>query len=397
MFITVLTLSANINAKDYSVTGLWLLTKVDAGGELHDVYSMIRFKDDGTVEMDDRVLGKWNYDKKANSVTITSEIIKEFTGVRKVSKLTQDEMVMSDGETTMYYKKINPEQIQEDNENSGLKGSWSVAKKTLIFKLPNELTIIEIDGGMTSTDRGIWMYEPKEKTLTLLIRDRDFKGENSVVINQDEFTINHAGNEISAKKKEQPNVEVEKLKWNEEDFYNQDGDFKYPDDEEKLPWFYQSDIANYLQDVNQLVYTFYKLIDNDSSFDTFELTANVKASIEEGELQIDNIFVGVDRNSIDENQEMVVAYYPEYGGVFPLNSYTLRVTGTEELTTPAGTFACTVIECMGEHDEKIKAWMINDKPGILAKVIKENSDETFGYYYIFELKEIKHKTEVVIK
>ena len=88
LFITVLILSANTNAKDYSVIGLWLLTKVDAGGKLHDVYSMIRFKDDGSVEMDDRVLGKWNYDKKANSVTITSEIIKEFTGVRKVSKLS---------------------------------------------------------------------------------------------------------------------------------------------------------------------------------------------------------------------------------------------------------------------------------------------------------------------
>ena len=41
--------------------------------------------------------------------------------------------------------------------------------------------------------------------------------------------------------------------------------------------------------------------------------------------------------------------------------------------------------------------MINDKPGVLAKIIKEDSDETFGHYYIFELKEIKHKTDVIIK
>ena len=389
LFVAVLTFSANIKAEN-PVSGLWLLTKVEAGGELHDVYSMIRFKDDGSAELDDMVFGEWNYNKKSNMFTITSEMIKEFTGVRKVSKLTQDEMVISDDKTTMYYRKINPEQVQEENVNSGLKGSWSVANKTLIFKLPDELTIIEIDGAMTSTVRGIWMFDSKEKTLTLLVRDRGFKGENSVVINNDEFTINHAGTEITAKMKEQPNIEVEKLKWNEEDFYNQDGDFKYTDDEEKLPWLYQGDIAEYLQDVNQLVYSFYKLIDNDSSFDIIELTANVKASIEEDELQMDNIFVGIDRNSVGEDQEMIVAHYPEYGGVFPLNTYALRVSGTEELTTPAGTFACTVIECMGDNEEKIKAWMINDKPGVLAKVIKENSDETFGYYYIFELKEIKN-------
>ncbi len=323
LFVTVLILSTVIKAKDYPVSGLWLLTKVEAGGELHDVYSMIRFKDDGSAELDDMVFGEWDYDKKVNTFTITSEMIKEFTGVRKVSKLTQDEMVISDDKTTMYYRKINPEQVQEENVNSGLKGSWSVANKTLIFKLPDELTIIEIDGGMKSTAKGTWMFDSKEKTLTLLVRDRDFKGENSVVINNDEFTINHAGTEITAKKREQPNIEVEKLKWNEEDFYNQEGDLKYTDNEEKLPWLYQGDIAEYLQDVNQLVYSFYKLIDNDSLFDIIELTANVKASIEEDELQMDNIFVGVDRNSIDEEQEMIVAHYPEFGGVFPLNTYTL--------------------------------------------------------------------------
>ncbi len=47
-------------------------------------------------------------------------------------------------------------------------------------------------------------------------------------------------------------------------------------------------------------------------------------------------------------------------------TYTLE--GTERITTPTGTFTCTILN-LDADGEVIKAWMINDRPGVYAKYI----------------------------
>jgi hypothetical protein len=44
------------------------------------------------------------------------------------------------------------------------------------------------------------------------------------------------------------------------------------------------------------------------------------------------------------------------------------------------TYTCTVVEGM-DGDTKIKYWMINDKPGIFAKIIKDNNRESGIPFY----------------
>jgi hypothetical protein len=68
------------------------------------------------------------------------------------------------------------------------------------------------------------------------------------------------------------------------------------------------------------------------------------------------------------------------------------VSNDEQLTVKAGTFTCTTVELFSDNEEKIKLWLINDKPGVVAKIIIEKED-LFGAveYKMFELTKIIEK------
>ena len=77
--------------------------------------------------------------------------------------------------------------------------------------------------------------------------------------------------------------------------------------------------------------------------------------------------------------------------LYPLTDDIFRIVGNEQITTPAGTFNCVVVEVATISDVLKKLWVITDKPGfgIYAKVIDENPDETWGHYSVYELQAIK--------
>jgi len=79
-----------------------------------------------------------------------------------------------------------------------------------------------------------------------------------------------------------------------------------------------------------------------------------------------------------------------YNNFFPRSElFPFRIVGTDSISTPAGTFSCTVVEGM-DGDDKVKLWMINNKPGIYAKIIIDRYspfDEVD--YKITELQKIK--------
>jgi hypothetical protein len=67
-----------------------------------------------------------------------------------------------------------------------------------------------------------------------------------------------------------------------------------------------------------------------------------------------------------------------------------QVVGTENLETPAGNFECTVVIGYDRFSSQVKYWMINNKPGVFAKVINVKDAPTpFGSTNIYILKEIK--------
>jgi hypothetical protein len=392
VFVTMLMIAVSVEAQESLIIGNWLLTNVEIEGKVEEVFSAVMFKDDGYVEMEGRVFGKWTYNKKGKKVTIESEMIKEFAGERKATKLNENEMVLSGSETKLFFIKTDPANIEKENKNSKLEGLWKVSgeevDKTLRFKLPDSFVSVENSYGAESTSRGTWMYKSKEKSLVIMTSDRELRGQNKVVqITDNELELENKGNSIKANKVEQKDIKIERLTFSEEDFYNENGDYKYEADMEKLPWPDGEQVIEYLTNINQLVYEFSDLVEQTESFNTTKLAANVNGDMDRG-INMDNIFEGYDRASLPEDSEMPVEMFNFNNSLFPFESYTFRVIGEEEITTSAGTFNCTLVEAIGDFDENLKLWMINDKPGLLAKVIKDKSGD-FGHYMVFELVEIK--------
>ncbi len=388
LFIMFLMISGAASAKEKSIAGKWLLTKVEMDGNTEEVYSDIEFKDDGYIEMEGRVFGEWKYNKKAKSVTIKSEMIKEFSGERKVSKLNKNELVLSGPKTKMFFVKLNNEKIKTDNKNSNLEGSWKIITesgfKILIFELPDLLSIKEDFGGGSSSGGGTWIYNSTDKSLLIMAND-NLRGLNKVVKQTDnELDLENKGNITKALKLEKSNITIERLSFSEGDFYDENDDYKYYDEEGKLPWDDYYEILTNMAKIKQLVYNFSTLLEGTETFDTKKLTANIKTNVEEEFMSFENIFIGFDKESTPEDYEMPIDYFNTDTKLFPFKSYTYRVVGEEEITTPAGTFNCTVIEATGDYDELLKLWMINDNPGILAKVVRDEPG-SFGHYIVFEL------------
>ena len=245
-----------------------------------------------------------------------------------------------------------------------------------------ECTVVEGLGGFSEKFQ-YWMVNNQPGVFAKIVKVKDQEppfGRTTVhIIKEEPIKNSEEYNKIA---------KLEHLTFSEEDFYTEDGEFKYnkEDEAEKLPWLNWREMKKDLLNIKQLVYSYDF---NDEDNDVFEnkiLTTDVIANSDYEGFIIEDIFKGYD-NSGNE-----VGPNTDYNNpLYPLNDRTYRVAGNEQITTPAGTFDCTVIEFSNNYDLKKKLWMINDKVGIYAKIIDENTDEDYGYYHLYELQEIKLK------
>lgn len=181
---------------------------------------------------------------------------------------------------------------------------------------------------------------------------------------------------------------IEELSFTEMDFFTKDGDYKYEEEEGLLPWSDFYGLRPGLLNVKQLVYQYSTLLDDGKSFKSKTLTADVEASPEEEGFSIDFIFYGYDSYNLPEDADLP-PNDEYYAPLYPLNGDTYRIAGEEALETPAGTFECTILETISPEGWRRKLWMVNDKIGIYAKIIEENTNEYTGHYCLYELMKIR--------
>jgi hypothetical protein len=393
LLTAMLLATTGLMAQDFPVGGKWLLTKVEMDGKTQDIYTDVEFRNDGYAEMGGRVFGNWEYNSKTKQFTIKSEMIKEFAGIRKVATLNAETMIMADSKTKLFFIKLDPEKTKVDNKNSGLEGIWKTTKNdegltsTIVFELPNKFTFTEISNGYNSTAKGEWIFNPAEKTVLIMTGERSFNGINKIAeISSEKLVLKHSAQTTELSKYKKPNIEVVRLNFSESDFYTEDGDYKYSADVEKLPWEDQYRIIESLGKIKQLVYNYYLLDENSKAFEEKTLTANIITNTEEESVRFDNIFTGVDKATIGDDEDMPRVNFSYDNPLFPFKHNTFRVAGKEKIKTPAGIFNCTVVETIGNFDEQIKFWMIDNNPGVVAKAILDKPG-SFGYYKVFVLKE----------
>ena len=405
LFIVMLMVSANITAKNTPIVGKWLLTQVEVGGNIQDVYQGIEFKEDGYVSMMGRVVGEWTLDKKAKTITIESEMVKEFAGTRKIKTHNKNELVLVGDNDKMTFIFLDDNSIEKENKKSGLAGTWIIKTENgneyLTFELPDTYSSVTKTEYSTSKSSGTWMYNSKEKSMIILSMDRMFRGKNTVVsIKDKELVLENKGNKIGLTKQDEKEAkkvgEIERLNFTQEEFYNDEGDPKYEADVEKLPWKDSYKMYETLKDIKALDYEMSTLVEETKVFEVKELSAKLETDLDYEAVIFDNVFVGFDRASLPENTDMptlnIESYNDNFSHIpFPYEVYTFRVVSqSEEITVKSGTYSCTVVELLGDNSEKIKLWMINDTPCVVAKVIIEKEGHFDDLEYtMFELTKIE--------
>lgn len=396
VFIVVFSVFSNVFANP--VTGDWLLTKIEKENKVQEIYTPVSFKGTGDFLATDIKLGNWKFDNKAKVVKITSQQFKIANGDNKVLKLDKEEMVLENAGTKMYFLRWNKEKAFAENKASGLIGTWKLISENdqvlrlLTFKAPDKLYLVEKEPGVTSRASGSWLYNKKDNTLIVVMMGHktDFRGMNKISMGKNEFTLKNKGNTIKAIK-EKTTGKIEHLNFKESDFYDADGNFKYEKDAEKLPWNDNYTLLDYLKTVHQLTYKYSVLVPDANVFKSEIFHAGVTTKNDDQKVCVDYIFNGYDKEHLPDDTALPPNCYDDgsYNKLFPLKEADFRVSGQQQITTPAGTFQCTVIEALSDFDTMEKMWMINDKPGVYAKIIMEKKDPDFGFYKVYELQNIQ--------
>ncbi len=395
IFIVLLTFSAAVFSQSNKLSGPWLLTKAEVKGKTVTPYQIFDFRTNGKLSVLDVEVGTWRYDKNANTVILQSKMDKDFNGQGKILKLTPEAFVMNKGGDIYYYTRVHPEKIAKGNKASHLAGTWKLSGTEYPFAvlkldLPDHFTLVQADEGETDTRQGSWMFVPKEKALIFMGFSHLLRGKMSLsTVTADGFTIQTSDHVLKAQRVKEEGTKIERLTFTEDDF-PEDAE----PDESQLPWRDFDQMVEFLNKVASVQYSNGLLMPELNLFKhTSVIVSKIQVNPNKPRVTFTNLSVsGKDSSQFSENYKGGLTN--SNNAFFPKEElWRYRITGVEKITVPAGTFACTVVEAV-DGDKKLKYWMINDMPGIYAKIIIDETDP-FGEasYTVQELEKINYKAD----
>ncbi len=257
------------------------------------------------------------------------------------------------------------------------------------------------DANSRTIQAGTWTYNKKKKMIVMTSDlDKDFNGEATVVkVNKKELVYKKDGATLSfiklPKMKPVPKIEMEKpiLSFEMEDLLDDEDGFYEDVEAEKLPWKITA-VVNFLKDKNEVIYRITSFPDAEDA-DTWVESKKINFNNEEQSIAIRRYsyfqkdYIDMVENPIplavfEENQE-AYRFFPEDN----LDYYKV-VSTNEMLKTKLGEFECTVVEGYGLFNKKTQFWMVNNQPGVFAKMVfVADRESPFGATNVYTLTEIK--------
>lgn len=250
---------------------------------------------------------------------------------------------------------------------------------------------------------GAWKYNKKQKTIVMTSSvDKDFNGEATIIkVNNKELSYKKDGAILNFTRLDKldlpPKIEpaaTEKpiLSFTDDDLLDEEKGFYLEEEAAKLPWKIEN-VVNFLKDFKDVIYTVTSFRDGTEP-DSFLVSSRIVYNKKDQTIDVreysffQNDYIEMNEDPLPMND---IENYQEHLYFFPKDNLdTFKVIGTEEVATPLGNVKCTVVEGFGTYDYKIKYWMINEKPGVFAKIIiAKDEDPPFGYTKVYALKEIK--------
>ncbi|MBU0720896.1 hypothetical protein KJ877_06095 [bacterium] len=377
------------------VVGEWLLGKVEVKDEIQESFADVEFGADGSFIIMGINFGAYTYQEGSKEFKIQSDIDEDIAGSYTVLSFNDKELVLQKNKIPYKYKihflRINHTEIALANKSSNLAGTWELqtgdgSMGLVTFELPDTFLYSLYEEDVSTKIRGMWIYDAKAKSIMIAAQRTPLSGENKIkYLDEKGLMLTQGAKEIKALKKT-PLV-IERLNFTEEDIPEGSAP--------ELPhkWTDFTLMAESLSDIEFVQYRIGTLLNGVdlmrySSFRSL-IEVTPKPSVTFTNFTMRN-------GAADEqfSQQHKGGLSNSYNNFFPQEEmYTYKTPGREKLKVLAGEFMCTVFEgILG--DDKVRLWMIDDKPGIYAKKITESLDP-FGElsYRLEELETIQLKKE----
>jgi len=373
IFIAVMAFSGMTWAQTNTLIGSWLLTKAVIGDRVIEPYFVTEFKADGHMQVMGINAGTWTVNSSGTRLIMKSELDKDFNGESKILKLDSKNLILEKKGTNFHYIRIDPEKVNAQNSKSALPGIWNFTNAEgdeawLKFMLPDSFLQVTIGDGWMDRARGTWIFDPGENSLIITGFTKLLKGKNRIkALTAQKLVLENSRQTIEAQKEEPSARPIERLTFTDDEIPDA-SDETY----NQLPWQNFDQMVEFLSPIHALKYRRGKLIAglNLLKYDT--IIRKIHVDTEKPAVKFSNLAVSKnDTLQFSENYR---------GGLTELNNLffpqeepiPFRIVGTQTITVPAGSFSCTVVEGF-DGDTRMKYWMINDKPGIYAKIIREAS------------------------
>jgi hypothetical protein len=390
LLIIALTICINSTyGQSEKLNGSWLITKVELDDKVQEPFFIINFRDDGIIEALEMEIGTWNYDVAENKIVMKSGFDKNFDGESKILKLTENELIVDKDGEKVYYLKIDYDKIYLQNEASNLAGIWNIqndegATMILKFDAPDAFIFVNATSGTAETVNGTWIFDPEENTVIIIGFTKLLKGINKIIkLTENELILENNGNIIKARKEKSGSNNIERLTFNYEDIEFENNN-KY-----QLPWIDFNKMIQSLEDANYLKYKMGKLVETSNTLKYVSIVSMIEVKPDVQSVVFTNLEVS-EGDSLQFSQNYKDGVTQTYNNFFPMDKPdAYKIIAVKKLNFPAGVFECTIVEGF-EGDTKVKYWMINDQPGVYARIIKDGVS-VFGdmEYSVMDLLEIK--------
>jgi len=368
--------------KSYSqdLQGTWLMIRVERNQKVDEPYILTRFKPDGKMYFRNFEIAEWK--KSGNQLIFNSKFDPKFSGKARILKLDNQELVYQKGSDKYRYIRYDHEQLMKDTIYQKLTGVWQLyGKQNRIYYLGTNHEFSEkvffIDGTMST--KGEWYYLPEQKAIVIQADIEALKGKSQILfVNKDILKLkNKEVYEYTLYRKKYVEKPEESLTFTFEELEQTNSD------EHDLPWSDEA-LLGFLPSVETLYYsreTFEKDI-----YAYYEEDIELDVEVDTGDKRITfTTYRFNDEERIPENKTTKAFLENTYNRFFPQEDIgPFRVMSNDaKLTIDEKDYYCTVVEGFN-GDDRVKYWMINDMPGVYARVIRQNDDN--DYYVVYQWK-----------
>jgi hypothetical protein len=359
-------------AQKTSFSGEWQWIKTIKDGVEKKEKTKLKFAADGTIWVEIFNIGNWKFNKAQMEVLLKNNMGEnELNGMHKVLELTERSLIIQKGKEIYYFNHINTDKINQDNSQSQLAGTWKLNHKVfdeifLQLELPNKFRFISCSPNTTTSTSGEWHFIPNTNQLELAGTPEQFilKGKSKIKDISAHSLALITPRETLLFDKVNP-TDIEWLPFTIKDFEDTENNTK------QLPKAWQNDnnFINHLGKLNGLLYDTKIYVQQAKALKNAQILKKIKTTKES--VSISNIIMHkYDTLQYSENYKGHLmnqnnCFFPEEEpGHF-------RVIGKAQLNG----YQCTIIEAIN-GDSKIKYWMIDNQPGVYAKIITQ-TENTF--------------------